>query len=328
MESPVGTVVLYHRGCNDGIASALVARQFLPEDTEFLPYQYGEDIPSEVVGKHLILVDLSLTPEQLHDVYPLDVESVLIIDHHASAIKKLTSVNRVANYHQYLVDREMGGIWAELDSNHSGAVLTWGFFNNMLTSPNWVEHIPTWLRYINDYDLWRHELPETKAINAWINVKGRTLEGLSDGISGDDFKHEVYVTGNVLLEYDQQLMRSVARGYAQIGTLGEMDYVLVNGPHHLRNEMADYLLELFDVVVCYNQREDKTVFSLRSSDHSNHDVSVIAEKFGGGGHRNSAAFSVPNNVYRNTFVQNPFTKPTFGERLKMIWWALTTRSWL
>jgi oligoribonuclease NrnB/cAMP/cGMP phosphodiesterase (DHH superfamily) len=39
---------------------------------------------------------------------------------------------------------------------------------------------------------------------------------------------------------------------------------------------------------------DKTVYSLRSRQHEDVDVSAIAKKYGGGGHKNAAGFSIKN----------------------------------
>ena len=42
----------------------------------------------------------------------------------------------------------------------------------------------------------------------------------------------------------------------------------------------------------YFETKDKRIYSLRSQGENGVDVSMIASKFGGGGHRNAAGFSI------------------------------------
>lgn len=45
-------VVMYHRACNDGIASAWAAYHYFGEDAQYIPWQYGDKIP-ELTGKEV-----------------------------------------------------------------------------------------------------------------------------------------------------------------------------------------------------------------------------------------------------------------------------------
>lgn len=322
--------VLYHRGCNDGLAAAWAAREVLKDDAIYLPYQYGEELPAEVFGTHLILVDLSLTAEQIYLLKTGElVRTVMIVDHHASAERALEHVETIATFAEYrdLINRDPDEfkIFALFDKEHSGAVLAWAFFNNINTrrvhNEDWLPRVPKALLYIEDYDLWRHVYPEGKALNSWLINGAPNLDRIGEMIDANGDVHaKVLELGNAMLQYDEKIARSVIRNYAEEHVYGSGRMVMINAPHHLRNLIGDMLSSKYVFVVCYTRRKDRTVFSMRS----NHfDVSQIAEQHGGGGHRNSAAFSIPNNPNINLLAL--LGKPSFMSRLRMAWMVLFPR---
>jgi oligoribonuclease NrnB/cAMP/cGMP phosphodiesterase (DHH superfamily) len=312
--------VLYHRGCNDGLAAAWAAREVLKDQAIYLPYQYGDEIPVVCLGTHLILVDLSLTQDQISEIYDQVVMSIMVVDHHASAERELMGLVTMPTFDAYraAINSPTGyKVFKLFDQEHSGAVLSWAFFNNVNTlrsyNEEWVHRIPKALLYIEDYDLWRHVYPESKAVNAWLINGGASMDRVSDMIDyKGDIHEKVLELGNAMIKYDEKIARSVIRDYAEEYTYGDGTMVVINAPHHLRNMIGDLLSSKYLFVVCYTRRKDRTIFSLRSQ---HFDVSPIAEQHGGGGHRNAAAFSVPNAPNYNLLAL--MSKPSFMSRLRM-----------
>lgn len=319
------TVVLYHRGCNDGTASAAMCLEYGYPDADYFPYQYGDELPVEVEGSHLILLDLSLKEDKIKETLQR-VESILIIDHHATAkplTEKLIPVRTHAEYLEYLTKQsDLPKAYILYQDKVCGAVLTWAFFNSIATVKGMQEFMPAGLELINDYDLWQHRLADTKPFNAFIIKSGVTPHSFRSMVSDTSSwkpADQVLSVGKAYLAYDNNIIRGVTRSYIQHGWVDLRQAAFINAPHHLRNEVADRILaehEWAAVVVCYTIRHDKIVVSLRSRDYP---VSRVAERFGGGGHAKAAAYTIPvgplDHFRRNSLVN----KPTFGERVVMAW---------
>lgn len=289
----VDTVVLYHAGCNDGIVAGWYAHKHLGNQATYLPYQYGGKMPEECVGKHVLMLDLSIG-EELIPEWIAKVKSLCIVDHHKTAEHLRMSFDDVDTYSEYVELRDSGVRGMVLfDMGWCGAVLAWKFFNDI--PEIYKQDISETLQYILDYDLWTHELVFTKAVNTWLSHGGRTFERVSHLMSGKDgsVPLDIIEAGIEFLNYDKFIIDSVVRNYVVTLDVGNgMTVALVNGPHHLRNEISDLLKDDYTYVVTYTQRADKVIYSLRSK-KGGYDVSEVAAKYGGGGHVNAAAFSRP-----------------------------------
>lgn len=314
------TVVLYHRGCNDGITAAWAAWRKFGKHAVYLPFQYGEPIPMECDERHVVMVDLSLKEDQLTEML-MRTKSLLIIDHHKTAKDLCFRLPAVKTYADYMTYRCRGdGSGCILfDMNWSGAVLTWALFNNVHDIA--PADLPLPLKLIHDYDLWKHEHAETKPINAWLINGGLTIERVDDLMTNGPTA-EMLAVGNALMRYDDKIIRSVLREYLEVFTTNEgLTYVMVNAPHHLRNEIGDRLSDKYDFVVLYTRRKDRTIYSLRSRKGGT-DVSYYAEQFNGGGHEEAAAFAIPHGNKPGSSIFSPPNKPTFLQRLSIAWGAL------
>lgn len=299
--SAINAVVLYHKGCVDGLVAGWVANRNLGEQALYIPHQYGDPLPEVIQGKHLILVDLSLPAEEILALQRnKTVTSVLIIDHHKTAqplLEFMTQVSTNSEYMEAVFNQDPEGespLFICFDLERSGAVLTWMFFNEM---PVFVRgEVPYVIRLVEDYDLWRFQYPDTLAINAWLRNLKAGFEEVDVLYQAEEHTYEKLVEiGNALLTYDKHLVHGITKGYVESGWFNGFRFALVNGPHHLRNEISDALLKdnAFDVVVVYNRRRDLTVYSLRSI-KGGADVAAMAERFGGGGHVSASSYVVPH----------------------------------
>lgn len=322
--------VLYHRGCNDGTTAAWCVKRVLGDNAIYLKYQYGEKVPPHVQGKHLILVDLSMPVEQLRKLRDDGVvKSIMVIDHHKTALPLFEEFQYCPTFEHYLKYRgnTEGFIGQFITTTRCGAVLSHLFFTNYNSAdlsqdgPS-KDQLPELLRYIEDYDLWTHHFASTEPLNRWMIDGGVTIEDL-EAVHTEDGKfigiNNALIIGEAYSKYNKAIVKSVTRGYVQ-----EIDYLgqkvaLVNGPHHLRNNVGDTLVEDYLFVACYTERSNRTVFSLRAK-KGRFDVSTLCERYGGGGHAESAAFSVPVGTDPRLVV-----RPTLRQKVKHRWNKLVSK---
>lgn len=315
-------VVMYHRACNDGIAAAWAAYSYLGEDAEYIAWQYGDKIPN-LMGKEVYLVDLSFTVEQIKEVIG-DVKFIMIIDHHKSAIDALAwkypTCSNISELPDTARRHEERRVFVYMDIEMSGAVLAWRFFNDQnMGEATEVYAMPEVLRYIQDYDLWRHKIDNAKPLNSWL-INGPLTIQRFDSITGFNGKvrSDIIEMGRMLMGYDEKIIRSVIGPYPQLVNVAGTEVPFVNAPHHLRNEIGDQLGKKYPFVVLYTERKGKTIYSLRSAD-PDVDVSVLAKMHGGGGHKAAAAFSMDHGwleIYKHARV---FGKPALKSRIKAAW---------
>ncbi len=263
------TICIYHGNCADGFGAAWAVRKALG-DIEFFPGVY-QSPPPDVGGKDVVMVDFSYKRPVL-DQMAADARSILIIDHHKTAAEDL--VNLPEN------------VVCKFDMNHSGAMLTWNHF--FPSDPP-----PTLLLHIEDRDLWRFALQNTRQIQAnvfsypydfqvWDKLMAADLSLLASEGEAIERKHFKDIN---------ELVGVTARDML----IGGHRVPVANLPYTLVSDAAHKLAKGKPFAACYWDTPKGRVFGLRS-DENGIDVSEVAKQYGGGGHRNAAGFTVSFNI--------------------------------
>jgi nanoRNase/pAp phosphatase (c-di-AMP/oligoRNAs hydrolase) len=293
-------ICVYHGSCDDGFASAWVVHKKWPE-CRFVPGTYGKPLPKgdmPWIDTNVLFVDFSLKePDTLKLLNT--VKSIIIIDHHKTAEAELKSF--VMSWCDCDADLELmlqaTTSMALFDIEHSGAMMTWHF-----CFPG--QHPPELIRIVQDRDLWRFALTDTKRISAALRVYPQ------------DFSLWDHLSKNLsnLNEEGAAILRSHSANIEKF--MNDKFYMPICGyivpccnvPYHYASDTAHELLNSdrdAPFAACFFKRGDgKWQFSLRS-ENDRTDVSEIAKKYGGGGHRNAAGFEVESLDYA---MKSPMTK--------------------
>lgn len=261
-------LVIYHAQCRDGWAAAWAASKSEPS-VELWPAMYGSE-PPDVTGRDVTLVDFCYPREVLLRMSE-SVEAIRVLDHHKTAKDALAGIP-----------------WATFDMERSGAGIAWDV---LVGSPRpWI------INYVEDRDLWRWSLPNSREVNAFIGTLpyGKPEDLAAWNLAAKMTLTEAFVAGchvqQAVLRYAENVCDN-ARG-RQVG--GWM-VPSVNAPQHDISEVLECLLDRHEgctFVHGWWQRADGLFAnSLRS--RGTFDVSLVAAMFGGGGHRNAAGFQTP-----------------------------------
>ncbi len=256
------TFVLYHANCADGFGAAFAAWAALGDEAVYIPVQHGEPMPEIPDGAVVYVVDFSYSREEL---LQLDerVMHLKVIDHHASAAERLEGLPFVI-----------------FCAEKSGAVLAWEYFHDDLP-------VPELLLYVQDRDLWRWRLPESREVSAALALQPFDFEVWAELEVG-----ALRQDGRVAVK----VVKSAAERQARKADWQEVAGVrvpVVNATCFI-SETCEEMMHLWPdapfVASYFVKGNGDVVWSLRCGPEG--DVRAVAESLGGGGHRQAAGFTV------------------------------------
>ena len=256
---------IYHGNCADGFGAAWVVRKALG-DVDFHAGDY-QNPPPDVTGRDVYIVDFSYKRPVLLAMAET-ADGIALIDHHKTAAADLT-----------MLPANVDSIF---DMEHSGAILAWDYWFSDKSAPQLLHHI-------EDRDLWRFALAGTREIQAnvfshpydfavWDELMQRPVADLIAEGRAIERKH--FKDINELLPVVTRRM-----------VIGGYNVPVANLPYVHASDAGNKLCAGEPFAGCYWDTPKGRTFSLRSTD-AGVDVSEIAKRYGGGGHRNASGFTV------------------------------------
>lgn len=283
-------LILYHAQCPDGFTAAWCAALALSGNAdlhvdgtvpyavifekavELLPVSYGSE-PPDVLGREVWIVDFSYKRECLIEM-AADAKRLTVIDHHKTAEEDLRDLP-----------------FCTFDMDRSGAGLAW----DLLCAPSCETDRRPWIvDYVEDRDLWRFRLPDSRLISDVIMATPYNLSSWSLLASRD--RREVVNAGRAIRmkidSYCESMMMNVRIAEFRDLAIYNGMFPVVNAPQIMISDLLHLMLmkdERAALAMGWFQRGDgRYQFSLRARE--DFDVSTIARAFGGGGHRAAAGF--------------------------------------
>lgn len=298
-------LVLYHGRCVDGSGAAFAAWCKFGEEAEYRAVLHGDSAPSdeEVRDRDVYVLDFAYSYEDSSRIWRshflgggVDEHLFYTIDHHATT----PHVFEGTPYPKppYLI----------FDVEHSGAVLAWKYFHG--DAP-----VPEILRYIEDKDLWRWKLPYSREVSAALEARGvrtnfRKLQEfveMPDSVSfwlSHNFQdvlswRTLIAEGTAVLRAQRQYADAIIDVAQRVQlSIGDGCYigVWVASAPILQSEVGSALAEAalargeapLGIVWYRDGASGLCHVSLRSV--GDFDVSAIAKRYGGAGHKNAAGF--------------------------------------
>jgi oligoribonuclease NrnB/cAMP/cGMP phosphodiesterase (DHH superfamily) len=264
---------IYHGNCADGFGAAWVVRRALGPDVDFHAGIYSQP-PPDVTGREVYIVDFSYKRPVLLEMAAA-AQNIVILDHHKTAAEDLRDL-----------PAGIENLFAMFNMDRSGAMLAWEYFFKL-------QEPPELLLRIEDRDLWRFALPGTREIQAsvfsypydfevWDELMKRPIDKLFTEGMAIERKHHKDIA---------ELLKVVTRRME----IGGYNVPVANLPYIHVSDAAHELAKGEPFAACYWDTPSGRVFGLRSTD-AGVDVSQIAKRYGGGGHRNASGFTADWDV--------------------------------
>ena len=276
-------IVVYHGSCMDGFTAAWTCWLLNP-DWEYYPAVHG-DPPPDFTGREVYILDFSYKRPVMEEILKQAIH-VTVIDHHKTAWQELSP----------FTDGTYGTVYDNqleiyFNMKHSGAALAWSFFHAGKKTPKLVE-------LVEDYDLWTFKHAGTKAANAYYSSFDYSFEKWNEFLDQTEdptFFGAVVAQGNSILRYNLKMTQELVKKTKVPANIGGHDVLMANLPFMYANEGCRMLMtDGKPFGASYYVWKNGYSFSLRSEENGI-DVSEIAQMYpGGGGHRSSAGFTVPN----------------------------------
>lgn len=264
-------VVFYHGNCPDGFGGAWAAWKKLGDSADYLGINHRDLPPTDLVNKEVYLLDVCFAKEVVRDLKDKN-KKVVIIDHHS------TNREAVAASTDY-----------RFDLHNSAAVLAWQYFHGTTA--------PLLLRYIEDLDLWKFELPNAREINTYLELFDFNFEiwnNLARDLEDPEGLKVCAERGSLLLKYENQLVKRALEGNTEPVEFEGYKTLTVNFPTFFASHLGEALIKKMPpIAIIWSRKPGKIVVSLRSD--GSVDVSALAAKYGGGGHHNAAGFALNPN---------------------------------
>ena len=262
-------VVIYHGNCPDGFSAAWAAWKKFGDTADYLGLNPRDPAPADLANKEIYMADICFPKEVLIDLVSKN-KKVVVIDHHLSNKDWVTSASENL-----------------FDLNHSGAVLSWQYFYNNQPTPKL-------LQYIEDMDLWQFKLPNSRELTTYLElfdfdfaVWNKLVKDFEIPEKMADFAEK----GRLLLSYENQLIKRVIDNHAEPVEFEGIKTTAVNCPNFLASSIGAALVKKTPpIAIIWSRKPGKIVVSLRSD--GSVDVSALAARYGGGGHKSSSGFAI------------------------------------
>lgn len=261
------THVIYHDPCFDGFGAAWAAHQRLGDKARYIGVNYGDKPPDLPRDARVAVVDFSFPRQELEELKGR-VAGLVVLDHHKTAEEGLKGLP-----------------YAVFEKTRAGAGIAWEYFH-----PD--KPVPELVSLVEDRDLWKFELPQSREFSAALSSYPRDFSVWSN-LDIDRLK----VEGTAICRYKDQLVDANLKR-VRMGNIRGYQVPVVNVSAELRSEVGDAMCRQYKdapfAALYFDDEEGNRKWSLRS--RSDFDVTSVLKTFeGGGGHAQAGGFEQPKS---------------------------------
>jgi len=269
----------YHNDMDGKCAGAIVYkfykrdRDFTKEtgqECEFIPINYKDEFPFDKIrpNETIIIVDFSLQKLGEFERLMKITDSIIWIDHHKTAIEKYDNLN--------LAGMRRDGI--------AGCVLTWAFFYPGTITPPVV-------KLLGDYDIWAFVYgDDIKYLQSGIRLYDTKPESQNweKWLDRSYYPEEEISKGKIAIQYRDNYYAELIKSWA-FWTEFEGYKAIACNAGSVSSQLFDTVTEDYDIMMPFVFDGKQWTISLYTK-KPEIDVSEIAKKYGGGGHKGAAGF--------------------------------------
>jgi oligoribonuclease NrnB/cAMP/cGMP phosphodiesterase (DHH superfamily) len=265
-------IVYYHAGCIDGFGAAWAAWYALGEENvEYRPFKHSS-VSYATISSDDEIYFLDCLPETVGDLRDLLslCKHITIIDHHKTAIPIVSPFKGYPNLELHI------------DMKRSGAMMAWNYFHPDIYPPKLIE-------YIQDVDIWNWKLEHTEAATESLRTYEHDFAVWTTLMENPEILIE---EGVALIRYKNLRINQIIENM-YLGNVGGYLVPIINTDSYISPLLNRVCRENpeYPFAAAWNRAGELVKWSLRSI--GEFDVSEVAAKYDGGGHKNAAGFALP-----------------------------------
>ena len=278
--------IIHHSADYDGIFCRKIANKFCP-NAKLIGWDFA-DKPLDLPQTDLIVMDLPLDKPfgfdftiEFSDTLWLDRDILIWIDHHQSAIK--THPEKIPGY-------RIDGVAA--------CRLAWQWFNNNTPSKEeFVERTvsePLAIRLAGEYDIWDKRDPRAETFQYALRSCVPQWNKLLDKEASTELVDEMLFGGQFSQNYAQRENESIIKHKSFLIEWEGLKFLTINNARYnsLLFAAKDVPETGHDALMGFGFNGKIWIVSLYHAKHrTDLDLSTIAVKYGGGGHKGACGFT-------------------------------------
>lgn len=310
-------ICIYHRADFDGLFCREIARKFLGESAEYIGWDYGDPkihFPNE--GEVYVL---DLSPELFEGLPHRAVSNLIWIDHHKSAIEKFPK-----DILGYRIDGvaacRLAWFWfsawdkfkrqTSLDPDEPWFQSHYPFATKQDFVDRKLEE-PLAVRLAGEYDIWDKRDPRAELFqhglrsrelseHDWRMLLSNEVDLALQG-TGMEQTNSTLICANLLqagkaIQYNSTKQNeSIVQAYGFTVQFEGLTFLACNHARFNSHLFTAGIKPEHDALMGFNydgQKKDWRLSLYHAPGKEHHDLSVIAVKYGGGGHRGACGFRI------------------------------------
>jgi len=272
-------ICFYHSADLDGHCSGAIVKHKYP-DCEMIGINYGDEFPwDKVKDQDVIMVDFSLQPFVPNMVNLMKFSKSLIwIDHHKTAIDEYLEYCKSGKSQPYTA----------LDENYAACELVWDYFFQTQVTPESIF-------LLGRYDIWDHAadvrvMPFQWGMRLYKDTYPDNIKFWEAVFFDTSFQSKICAKGKDILEYRDSENAKYIKGFVFETTFERFKFICINRGM-TNSQMFDSIWDekKYDGMLTFVRKKGQWTVSLYTT-KKDLDLSIIAKKHGGGGHKNACGF--------------------------------------
>jgi hypothetical protein len=287
----VKNIVVHGGACPDGIASAMILHDALPDaEIRFVQYQTPEQASLEP-KPNMLFCDITPVAERAADFV---AAGAVVLDHHKTAKPVVEAFGPMGAFGDEKDDPGVCGavlayrhVWMPVmaarggPARDVGAARVFDFATLAGIRDTWLNKHPRWREAVVQAEMLRFY-----PLEHWMGMRAAFSEAQVPVWAERRKLGEV-----VVARHEASVKRALEKVW-RFTTAKGTRVIMFEGTH-LSSDAAEVIDKEADIVIGFGfvveGGEQKQIFSMRS--HTGYDVAVLCKSFGGGGHTAAAGFN-------------------------------------